>query len=98
MDVLVRNAWLVPALPLLGALIAAVGGRWLKQQSHLPVVAGIGTAFLVSLGLVFSVGKTHESPAPIEWLTVTDLVVPIQFQADGLTTMMLAMVTFVATL
>ena len=98
MDALVRNAWLVPFLPLLGGLVAAIGGKWLKQQSHLPVVAGIGLAFLVSLVLVFSVGHTHVTPAPIEWLTITGLTVPIQFQADGLTTMMLAMVTFVATL
>ena len=98
MDVLVRNAWLVPFLPLLGGLIAAVGGKWLKQQSHLPVIAGIGLAFLVSLVLVFSVGHTETQPVPIEWLTITGLTVPIQFQADGLTTMMLAMVTFVASL
>src|SRR4051794_27917561 len=98
MDALVRNAWLVPFLPLLGALIAAVFGRWLRQQSHVPVVAGIGLAFLVSLGLVAQTGRTDVKPAPIEWLTITGLTVPIQFQVDGLTTMMLAMVTFVATL
>jgi len=98
MDALVRNAWLVPFLPLLGGLIAAVGGKWFKQQSHLPVVLGIGLAFCVSLVLVASVGQTKVAPVPIEWLTISGLVVPIQFQADGLTTMMLAMVTFVATL
>jgi NADH-quinone oxidoreductase subunit L len=98
MDALVRNAWLVPFLPLLGGLIAAVGGKWLKQHSHLPVVAGIGLAFVVSMVLVASVGQTDVTPVPIEWLTITGLTVPIQFQADGLTTMMLAMVTFVATL
>ena len=98
MDALVRNAWLVPFLPLLGGLIAAAGGKWLKERSHLPVVLGIGLAFLVSLVLVFSVGQTQATPAPIEWLTISGLVVPFQFQADGLTTMMLAMVTFVATL
>jgi NADH-quinone oxidoreductase subunit L len=97
MDAIVRNAWLVPFLPLLGGLVAAIGGKWLKQHSHLPVVAGIGLAFLVSMVLVFSVG-TSVTPEPITWLTITGLTVPIQFQADGLTTMMLAMVTFVATL
>ncbi len=97
MDVLVRNAWLVPFFPLLGGLIAAVGGRWLKQRSHLPVVVGIALAFLVSLGLLARAGS-GVAPAPIEWLNITGLNVPIQFQADGLTTMMLAMVTFVATL
>ncbi|WP_435005854.1 NADH-quinone oxidoreductase subunit L [Tundrisphaera lichenicola] len=98
MDALVRNAWLVPFFPLLGGLIAAVGGKWLKQQSHLPVVAGIGLAFLISMGLLSSVGSTEATPTPIGWLNFTGLTVPIQFQADGLTTMMLSMVTFVATL
>ena len=96
MDFFVRNAWLVPALPLLGGLAAAVGGKWLGPRSHLPVIAGIGTAFLVSLGLLF-----HSEPTltpPIPWLTISGLDIPIQFQVDGLTTMMLAMVTFVATL
>ncbi len=64
MDALVRNAWLVPFLPLLGGLIAAVGGKWLKQQSHLPVVVGIGLAFCVSLVLVASVGQTEVKPVP----------------------------------
>ncbi len=98
MDALVHNAWLVPFLPLLGAVVAAVGGKWLKEQSHLPVVGGIGLAFLVALGLLLSVGKTDAQPDAIEWLTISGLTVPIQFQTDGLTTMMLAMVTFVATL
>ena len=98
MDALVRNAWLVPFLPLLGGLIAAIDGKWLKQRSHLPVVFGIGLSFCVSMVLVFSVGHTGAKPASIEWLTISGLVVPIQFQVDGLTTMMLAMVTFVATL
>ncbi len=62
------------------------------------MVAGIGLAFVVSLVLVSSVGNTAAKPVPIDWLTISGLVVPIQFQVDGLTTMMLAMVTFVATL
>ncbi len=98
MDAFVRNAWLVPFLPLLGALMAAAGGKWLKEHSHLPVVAGIGLSFLVSLGLLFSVGHTEAVPRSFDWLTVSGLVVPIKFQADGMTTMMLSMVTFVATL
>ena len=96
MDFFVRNAWLVPTLPLLGGLVAAVGGKWLGPRSHLPVIAGIGLAFLVSLGLLFNV--TTELTPPIRWLTISGLEIPLQFQVDGLTTMMLAMVTFVATL
>ncbi len=46
----------VPFLPLLGASMAAVGGRWLRELAHCPVVAGIGLAFLVSLGLLAAAG------------------------------------------
>jgi NADH-quinone oxidoreductase subunit L len=86
----------VPALPLLGALIAAAGGRWLKDQAHLPVVAGIVLAFFASLGLL-------GSPMPGEtvvyrWLDATGLEIPVVFRVDGLATMMASMVTFVASL
>ena len=97
MDFFVRNAWIVPALPLLGALIAAIGGKWLKERSSLPVIAGIGLAFVVSLGLLTRASSSVMS-TPIQWLTISGLNIPIEFQVDGLTTMMLAMVTFVATL
>src|SRR5690606_24627735 len=62
---LVRNAWLVPFLPLAGAAIAAAGGRWLKGRSHWPVVLGIGLSFLVSLGILFSFAPAqgHEGAA-----------------------------------
>jgi NADH-quinone oxidoreductase subunit L len=140
----IESAWLVPFFPLLGALVVAAGGRWLKGHSHWPIVAGIAAAFLVSLGLVSSAGPKvaghHEGgggphasaaaeaaePATGEpsaersrtvvvypWLQLGarhattvdgqtsyryDLEVPIEFRVDGLTAMMLAMVTFVATL
>jgi proton-translocating NADH-quinone oxidoreductase chain L len=93
----VHNAWLVPLLPLAGGLTAAVGGRWLKGNSHIPVVIGIGLAFLASLALLAGSGG-HAQPTPIEWIEVSGLTVPFQFRVDGLTTMMVSMVTFVATL
>jgi len=98
---LVRNAWLVPFFPLLGAAIAAAGGRWLKGRAHLPVVAGIALAFLVSFGLLFAAGPDQKALV-FRWIEVGTphlmLSVPVEFRVDGLTTMMLAMVTFVSTL
>ena len=47
---------LIPALPLAGALLAALlGPRLLRQHSHWPVVAGIGLSFIASLGLLRSI-------------------------------------------
>jgi len=47
---------LIPALPLLAAIvIALLGPRVLKEKSHLPAAAAIGTAFVLSLFLLFAV-------------------------------------------
>ena len=96
-NLLVSNAWLLPFFPLVGALIAAAFGRELRERAHLPVVAGIFLAFLVSLGLFFS-AKPENTVVVYSWLDFTNLKVPIQFRVDGITTLMLSMVTFVSTL
>ena len=94
---MIKIAWLVPFFPLLGAATAAVFGRRLKQQAHWPVVAGIAASFVVSALLLMVAGRPGTTVV-YEWLDLTGLRVPIIFRVDGLTTMMLAMVTFVATL
>ncbi len=99
----IRSAWLVPFFPLLGGLIAAAGARKLRENAHVPVVVGIALSFLVSLGLLFSAtpgeeGTREGTTIVMRWLTVSGLNVPIEFRVDGLTTMMLSMVTFVSTL
>jgi NADH-quinone oxidoreductase subunit L len=110
---LIRNVWLIPLLPLLGGLIAFVGGRWLKGWCHIPVIVAIGLSFLLTSVILLGFeqpaetevytwigieGATEPSPSaaddPRDW----SLSVPIQFRVDGLTLMMLGMVTFVACL
>ncbi|MFO0892740.1 MAG: NADH-quinone oxidoreductase subunit L [Isosphaeraceae bacterium] len=93
----VQYVWLIPLLPLLGAAVTALRGRALGPQAHLPVVAGIAAAFLVSLGALFSAGPETTSLVA-RWLSISNLDVPIEFRVDGLTTMMLSMVTFVSSL
>lgn len=58
---------LIPAMPLAGALVAAVlGKRVLRQRSHIPVVTGIGLAFLLSVVLLARVrteaNRAEQSP------------------------------------
>ena len=84
-------------LPLLGALTAAAGGRWLRQQAHWPVVVGIGLSCLVSLGLLTASAPGNDD-GRFQLARYHRLHVPVEFRVDGLTTMMLAMVTFVSTL
>lgn len=93
----INNAWLVPFFPLLGGLVAAAGARKLGSNAHVPVVAGIALSFLTSLGLLFS-ASPEATTVVMRWINVSNLNVPIEFRVDGLTTMMLSMVTFVSTL
>jgi NADH-quinone oxidoreductase subunit L len=90
-------AWLIPFFPLLGAAFAVLGPKRMRELAHVPVVAGIALAFLVSLGLLFA-ASPEKTVFVMRWLTVSELEVPIEFRIDGLTTMMLSMVTFVSTL
>jgi NADH-quinone oxidoreductase subunit L len=93
----VRFAWLIPFLPLLGAAIAAVGARRLRFHAHIPVVAGIALAFLFSLGTLASAGPgPHETWNVMSWMAASDLEIPIAVRVDGLSTMMLSMVTLVS--
>ncbi len=105
---MIKLCWLIPFLPLLGAFITAVGGRWLKLWAHIPVIAGIALAFLIAVPLwntappsVVEPGeRVADAPTVVvyDWIDAGDLHVPISLRADGLSTMMAAMVTFVALL
>ncbi len=67
----------------------------MKALAHIPVIAGIALAFLVSLFLLFAAGPDATTTV-MAWLSVSDLEIPIEFRVDGLTTMMLSMVTLVS--
>ncbi len=54
-------AWLVPFLPLLGAAIAVLGPKRVRELAHVPVAAGIALAFLVSLGLLLASARKRRS-------------------------------------
>ncbi len=98
---MISLAPLVPLFPLLGALVAAIGGKWLKGLSHVPIIVGIGASFVVSFLLylyVDSIGNGDSRVLAYNWFDAGELHVPVEFRVDGLTTMMLTMVTFVATL
>jgi NADH-quinone oxidoreductase subunit L len=91
----VQSAWLIPFLPLLGAACAAFGARRLRFHAHIPVVAGIALAFLYSLATLAEAGR-EQTWSVLSWLPVTNLDIPIQLRVDGLSTMMLSMVTLVS--
>nr|WP_303652477.1 NADH-quinone oxidoreductase subunit L [Paludisphaera mucosa] len=88
---------MIPFFPLLGGLIAAAVGRRAGVNAALPVAAGVALAFLVSLG-AWITADAEKTVLVSKWIAAGSLVVPIEFRVDGLTTLMLSMVTFVSTL
>ena len=50
----VQYSWLIPLLPIIGAMIAGfLGARWLKGQSHWPIWLGVGISAVISISLLF---------------------------------------------
>ncbi len=112
---------LIPALPLLAALLnACCGKKWLKDNAHVPVILALSASFVCSLLLLSEVRKLEpqgDKGVGVEkivtlwtWAAVdeagprvgdaprADLQLDIALRADPLTSMMLPMVLFIATL
>jgi len=57
----IQFSYLIPLLPLLGAMVAGFfGARWLKQKSHWPIWLGVGASAVLSVWLL--VGMLGLSP------------------------------------
>ena len=91
--------WLIPGLPLLGAIVAAAfGPMWLRQKSHWPVVVGIGLASVVAIayGLMPLVNGADLVTAPAAtWFHAGSVAANYSIQIDPLTAVMLTAITFV---
>ena len=97
MGFFVQNIWLIPFFPLLGGLTAGLLARRLRIDPFIPVAAGVALAFLISLG-AWNSAEPDKTVVVSKWISAGSLVVPLEFRVDGLTTLMLSMVTFVSTL
>ena len=98
---MIQAAWLIPILPLLGAVVVGVlGTRRLRGQSHWPVIAGVGGAAVLSLVLLLSVdGNTSATHTLYEWIGLGSGVgVDVEYLVDPLTAIMLVTVCGVSTL
>ncbi len=91
--------WLIPAAPLLAALVTAfLGHRLLRERSHWPCVLALGVSCLLSLLVLVSPAGFDEPVEGYPWIVVGGLKIGMTLQADALTSMMLAAVTFVSLL
>ena len=94
----------VPLLPLAGAVLAGIfgtafGGNWLgRRLSHTLTISGVLVAFILSAMTLNSVamdgGRFNETL--YTWMVVGGLKMEVGFLIDGLSAMMMCVVTFVS--
>lgn len=92
--------WLIPALPFLGSvLILLLGKTTLREHSHWPCILAAGVACLMAILAFLSVVQGHGNHGfYLTWFTAGGVDVAFSLQVDGLTSLMLVMVTFIGTL
>ncbi|WP_353258810.1 NAD(P)H-quinone oxidoreductase subunit 5 [Prochlorothrix hollandica] len=105
-EILYEYAWLIPVLPLLGAMGVGLGlisfnteVNRLRQFNALVILHLIGIALVLSCALFWSQFQGH---APytrmVEWAAAGDFHLSMGYTVDHLTTLMLVVVTTVALL
>jgi NADH-quinone oxidoreductase subunit L len=93
----------VPLAPLVGSLIAGMlgtqfGGNWIgRRVSHGVTILGVLIAFIISAQTLLAVNDGARFNATVyEWMVIGNLKMEIGFLVDGLTAMMMCVVTFVS--
>ena len=94
----------VPLAPLAGALIAGIlgttfGGNWVgRRLAHTITIFGVFVAFIISAMTLQSVAMdgARFNETLYTWMTLGSLKMEIGFLVDGLTAMMMCVVTFVS--
>ena len=93
----------VPLAPLVGALIAGIlgttfGGNVIgRRASHTATILGVLIAFVLSVSTLMQVIDGARFNATIyQWMQIGSLKMEIGFMVDGLTAMMMCVVTFVS--
>ena len=88
----------IPLAPLAGALIAGLAGKWVGQRgAHTVTILGVLIAFICSTMVLSQVNAGARYNATVyEWMVLGKLVMEVGFLVDGLTAMMMVVVTFVS--
>src|SRR5256886_7176530 len=91
-------AVIVAFAPLIGAIVAGLGGRWITRQgAHSAAIFSVLLSFLASCVIFMDVLKGESFNGTIyTWLTVGDARFEIGFLIDRLTALMMVVVTFVS--
>ena len=89
----------VPMAPLVGAIVAGLFGSQVgRRGAHSITILGVLIAFIISVMTLNSVANdgARFNQTIYEWMVVGDLKMEIGFLVDGLTAMMMCVVTFVS--
>ena len=88
----------VPLAPLVGAIVAGFFGKAIgRAGAHTVTILGVLIAFVISVGVLNDVTAGARFNATIyEWMNLGGLKMEVGFLVDGLTAMMMVVVTFVS--
>ncbi len=94
----------VPLAPLVGSVLAGIlgtqlGGNWIgRRLSHTFTILGVLVAFILSAMTLKSVAMdgARFNETIYEWMVIGGMKMEIGFMVDGLTAMMMCVVTFVS--
>ncbi len=89
---------MVPLAPLVGSIVAGFWGRAIgRRASHWVTILGVFVAFVISAVVLKDViGGARYNATVYEWMVLGGLKMEIGFLVDGLTAMMMVVVTFVS--
>ncbi|KQW00393.1 NADH-quinone oxidoreductase subunit L [Rhizobacter sp. Root1221] len=89
----------VPLAPLAGAVIAGFFGKAVgRRGSHIATILGVAIAFILSAMVLKDViaDGARFNATVYEWMVLGNLKMEVGFMVDGLTAMMMCVVTFVS--
>jgi NAD(P)H-quinone oxidoreductase subunit 5 len=104
MEVIYQYAWLIPVLPLLGAMLVGLGlislnqtTNRLRQLNAVLIISLMGAAMGLSLALLWSQLQGHATYLrTLEWAAAGNFHLSMGYTIDNLTALMLVIVTTVA--
>nr|WP_315197558.1 NADH-quinone oxidoreductase subunit L [uncultured Aquabacterium sp.] len=95
----VNSLLAVPLAPLVGSIVAGLFGGYIgRRPAHLITILGVLVSFIISAMTLKAVAADGASfnATIYEWMTLGSLKMEVGFMVDGLTAMMMCVVTFVS--
>jgi len=93
-----RYVWLIPLLPVASGALTLFFGKRTPGKGSVYGIAAVGASFVMSLGVLwhFVAGNGTYAPASVSWFTVGPLHLELGVYVDGLTAVMLIVVTSIS--